>query len=199
MKKWLFNPFEMVAGWTSVIIGLAIIIITSLVAYFTRVHLDGVIDLHAGTETTITFSFIEGFVDWLSMAVLIYFSGLIISSSSIRFIDVIGTNAMARAPYLLACLFSVLIPNEKIMKYFEWEFFHKGEQVVLLTSDIVLFTLGSLVMILCSIWMIILMYRAYSVCCNVKGTKGIVSFIVTLIISEILSKILLSFFYNQLN
>jgi hypothetical protein len=37
------------------------------------------------------------------------------------------------------------------------------------------------------VWMVALMYRAYSVSCNTKGGKAIGSFIAALIIAEILS------------
>ena len=41
-------------------------------------------------------------------------------------------------------------------------------------------------------WTVVLMYKAYSVSCNIKGAKAIVSFIIGLIIAEVLSKVALS-------
>ena len=46
MEKWLFNPFTYVAGWKSLIIGFIFFIITSVVGYFTQIHIDGPISLH---------------------------------------------------------------------------------------------------------------------------------------------------------
>ena len=42
--------------------------------------------------------------------------------------------------------------------------------------------------ILMIIWMVALMYKAYTVSCNIKGPKAIVTFIVSLIGAEIFSK-----------
>jgi hypothetical protein len=38
------------------------------------------------------------------------------------------------------------------------------------------------------IWTVALMYRAYAVSCNIKGVKAVVTFIVSLIGAEALSK-----------
>ena len=42
-----------------------------------------------------------------------------------------------------------------------------------------------------TIWMIALMYKAYTVSCNVKGAKVVTTFILSLILAEILSKVLI--------
>ena len=39
------------------------------------------------------------------------------------------------------------------------------------------------------IWMVVLMYRAYCVSCNIKGPKAIGTFIAALIVGEVLSKV----------
>jgi len=46
--------------------------------------------------------------------------------------------------------------------------------------------------------MIALMYKAYSVSCNLKGTKAVISFIGALIIAEIISKIIFIFLLSSL-
>ena len=39
------------------------------------------------------------------------------------------------------------------------------------------------------IWMVALMYKAYAVSCNVKGAKAIGTFIASLILAKVVSKI----------
>jgi hypothetical protein len=46
--------------------------------------------------------------------------------------------------------------------------------------------------------MIVLMYNAYSVSCNLKGTKAVVSFIGALLVAEILSKLIFIFLLSSL-
>ena len=199
MKKWLFNPFEIIAGFTSLFIGLGIILLSSVICYFGKVHLDGVLDLHAGSNTTWVIAFGEGIINWLSITLILFITGLIISKSSIRFIDVAGTQALARFPYLIASLASFLFPTEKVLKFVEWKFLKKGEAVDLGSMDIIFFALVTLIMLACAIWIIVLMYRAYSISCNVKGAKGIISFIAGLLVAEIISKILLNILYKQIS
>ncbi len=199
MKKWLFNPFEIIAGFTSLFIGLGIILLSSVICYFGKVHLDGVLDLHAGSNVSWTMAFLEGIINWLTITLILFITGLIISKSSIRFIDVAGTQALARFPYLLASLSAFMFPTEKIMHYFEWKFLQKGDAVELGGMDVFLFGIQTLIMLACAIWIIALMYRAYSISSNVKGTRGIISFIVGLLVAEIISKIILTNLYNQFN
>ena len=199
MKKWLFNPFEIIAGFTSLFIGLSVILLSSVICYFGKVHLDGVLDLHAGSDTNLITAFAEGIINWLSITLMLFITGLIISKSSIRFIDVAGTQALARFPYFIASLASFLFPTEKIMHYFEWKFLQKGDAVELGGTDIFLFGIQTLIMLACAIWIIVLMYRAYSISCNVKGAKGIISFIAGLLVAEIISKILLNILYKQIS
>ena len=45
------------------------------------------------------------------------------------------------------------------------------------------------VILVALIWMIYLMYRAFSVSCNLKGGKAVVLFIAALIAAEVISKI----------
>ncbi len=42
------------------------------------------------------------------------------------------------------------------------------------------------------VWMVVLMYRAYSVSCNLKGLMTIVTFIISLIGAEIMVKMALA-------
>jgi uncharacterized protein (DUF697 family) len=58
-----------------------------------------------------------------------------------------------------------------------------------MTPDAIYFFAATLLMLPLLVWMIVLMYKAYSVSCNVRGPKAILSFIAALILAEILSKL----------
>jgi hypothetical protein len=195
MKKWLFNPFEIIAGGLSLLIGFIVVIVTAIAAYFTHTHLDGVIDLHIGHEINFSECISEGLIDWLTLSLLLYISGLIFSKSRIRIIDVFGTQGMARFPFLLAVIFSFFLLNDHVLKFIEYKFLKMGPVAELSTIDVMLFILGTFITILCLIWMIVLMYRSYSVSCNVKGNKGLFSFTGCLIIAEIFSKLFINLIF----
>ncbi|MDP6778407.1 MAG: hypothetical protein QGI83_16755 [Candidatus Latescibacteria bacterium] len=65
------------------------------------------------------------------------------------------------------------------------------EPVQVASSDLVSYIIVVLVMLLMLIWMVVLMYRAFAVSCNVSRGKAIGTFIGALIIGEILSKVLI--------
>ncbi|MDQ3191921.1 MAG: hypothetical protein M3Q58_10030 [Bacteroidota bacterium] len=64
-------------------------------------------------------------------------------------------------------------------------------------GEIILFILFIIISIALLVLMVVLMYKAYSVSCNIKGTKGVVSFIGALLLAEIVSKIVHDFLYKN--
>jgi len=96
MKKWLFNPFVYIAGARSLVIGWVIMLITACICMYSHTHFDGVLDAHNGRVTLASMYFIEPFTDWICLVLALYLGGIIFSKSTIRFIDVAGTLALAR-------------------------------------------------------------------------------------------------------
>ncbi len=185
----------MLAGWTSLVVGVFVIFITAVIAFYSNTRFDGVLDLHLTTATSFTGNLTEGFINWLSLSLFVYLAGLFFSRSSIKIIDVIGTQAIARFPFMFAAIFSFFFFNNNVLHYFEYTFLKIGKPVQISTSDIFMFSMGTISTVLMLVWMIALMYRAYSVSCNIKGTKAVLSFVACVIFAEILSKILISFLY----
>lgn len=191
MKTLLFNPFERYAGTSSLLIGLVVLLATSVAACAGDVHLDGVIDFHLSGNSSCWVYLSESLINCACMCVFIYISGLIFSRSSIRLIDVAGTQAMARAPFLVAVLASLPVPGKKIDLFFQHQLLKQGEEVIVTNLEMTLFVFSAIITLLCAVWMIALMYKAYSVACNVKGGKAIGSFIAALVLAEISSKLLI--------
>lgn len=189
VMKWLFRPFEYVSEMKALIIGLMAIILSALLNVFSGTHFDGLLDVHFGDANGYSKLFmLEGLINWVSFALLLYIAGKIFSSSSIRFIDVFGTIAMARWPLFIVSFFALIIPHQAVDQFIMAKALNINAPVTIQTYEIVLFVFLSLVMILVTVWVIILMYRAYSVSCNLKGAKGVWSFIVALLIAEVISK-----------
>ncbi len=62
--------------------------------------------------------------------------------------------------------------------------------------DALIFSVAAIIAVLMIIWMVALMYKAYTVSCNVKGAKAIITFILSLILAEAVSKVLIITFFN---
>ena len=188
LAQWLFNPFMFVAGLPALSAGLAIILISGFFCWLGSTHFDGVLDCHIGLAAQWWIFPAEGLIDWILLAIPLFFFGLIISKSSFRFIDVFGTQALARWPYLITAVVTLPSSNQKVSSYMIARLNQVQPVVAVHFTDIFIFALAMLVTILMAVWMVVLMYRAYSVSCNVKGTKAIVAFIIALIGTEIISK-----------
>lgn len=173
---WLYNPFIKIAGTSSLLWGLLILLITVFLGGLNNVHYDGVIDIHAGMPAPLTFFILESIVSWLLFSVFLLIAAKVLSQSKVRGIDIFGTQALARYPYLIISLIS-FIP------YFHFEFTGMPD----LSASLIIFGLISLVF---TIWTVILMYNAYSVSANLKGAKAVFSFIVALVSAEVLFKII---------
>ena len=187
MKKWLFNPFVYIAGMRALLTGWAIMLVTAGIGYYSNAHFDGVIDMHTGRIAPLPVYFWEQLIDWGCVVLLFYPAGLIWSKSSIRFVDVAGTFALARWPMIISAIlgFGIKMPAA----------IHTVDDVMnAITGTVIL--IGLFVMVF-TIWMIALMYHAFTVSCNMKGGKAIGIFIAGLLIAEILSHVILHQLYKH--
>jgi len=204
---WVINPFHYVAGGPALAIGLAAIIVAGAVNWMTGSHFDGVLDFHAGATLPWWTHWVEGPVNWLIMSVLILAGGLLLSRSRIRPVDVFGTQALARFPSLIMAL-SVWPPpvqraNQQVIQSVlamqTGAASGTNPSAGLLSAvgglDLAMFGLALLIMLAMIVWMVILMYRAFAVSCNVAGGKAIGLFVVLVFVAEVISKIVLGFVY----
>ncbi len=185
LKMWLFNPFHYVAGGAALAIGLPVVIIASLNGSLSSSHFDGVLDFHTGLRMPLWFYAIEGASDWLVMSVLLLAAGWLISKSRIRVIDVFGTQALARTPTLVTALVAMLPGYQR-----------QAARLAVVNMDahypdLAAFIAVCIVIVVMIVWMIVLMYRAFAVSCNVRGGKAIVIFVIMLVAGEAISKMVL--------
>lgn len=190
VHTWLFNPFYYVAGAKALVVGVLVIFAAGYIGSLSKSHFDGVLDFHTGAPAPLWAFLVQGFVNWLVMGVLLFCGGKLISRSRMRIVDVFGTQALARFPTLLLVLMALLPVYQR-----------QTERLISLTeispaqlppADLIAFSLVAGVFAICVVaWMLVLMYRAYAVSCNVGGSKAIALFLVAVILGEVLSKIIL--------
>ena len=180
MTSLLFNPSVRIAGTKALLLGWLFIVLTAFIAYFSHCHFDGAIDAHQGSQSVWWLYLAEPLLAWLCTVLMFYITGRIASSSKVRLVDIAGTMALARWPMLFVALLffiPVTLPANRLD----------------IPPALILF---SLVVLVFSIWMLALMYNAYRVSCNVKGSKAVISFIVALILTEVLSKFVFDLLYK---
>ncbi len=202
IRTWLFNPFHYVAGGKALAVGVVLVLGSSFVGSLSNSHFDGVLDYHTGLRAPWWVFLSEGLIAWLVMGVLLLFGGKVISASRVRVVDVFGTQALARAPMFVVALLSLLPGVGRFVDELMKIALDPGADPLvvaqqfrmLLTAnmaDTVVFGLHTTVGLVMLVWMIALMYRAYSVSCNITGKKAVLVFIPLLILGEVISKIVL--------
>jgi len=190
-SQWLFNPFRFIAGYKAALLGLAIILASAIVGSFSNTHFDGVLDFHTGLEAPIWYFIAESLINWICMVIPLFFFGLIMSRSSFRIIDVFGTQALARWPYIITAIFALLAGYRRYCQHLAYKLLRIGSYTTPANIDMFFFALVLLIGIVMAIWMVALMYRAYTISCNVKGPKAIITFIIALIGAEVSSKLII--------
>ena len=199
-RKWvtlLFNPFYYIAGGGALGLGLLAVTLAALIGSCRTLHFDGVLDMHIGAAQPVWFLLLEGLIDWLCLAGVVWVAGKIISGTAFRAIDVFGTQALARWPTLLMSVLA-LPPAFRRFSNDVLEQLHQGN-FNFSTPDAIVFLAIGLCMIPILCWMIFLMYKAFSVSCNVKGGKAIGTFVGGLIVAEVLSKIFIVLLFHVSN
>lgn len=197
LGQYLFNPFRILAGPKALLLGLTVILITAFLGSLSNTHFDGVLDVHTGQQAPAWLFFAETLIDWLCMVLFLFFSALIISRSQWRFIDILGTQALSRWPTLISALVMLPDANRRFGEYLISQLGQGSAQAAIDPVDAAIFFTAAIIALLMLIWMVALMYKAYAVSCNLKGAKAIVTFIISLILAEAVSKVLILILFNR--
>jgi hypothetical protein len=200
LQNWLFNPFKFIGGEKSLLIGSLFILISGIAGWANGTHFDGLIDIHQGKRMSIVIHLSEGFINVLIISILLYLAGVILSKSKIRFIDVAGNMAYARFPYLLPVLLGFLpLDLDEISKRINNSVVQNPMKPEFSGDDLALLLIISLVTLTVTVWYISLMWKAYVVSVNLKGTKAVISFILAVVLAEVSSKIAIAQLFSLTN
>jgi len=179
----LINPFTRIAGWPALLIGLAVMALTAVAGKITGVAFVGALNVNPWIESGFGAHFAMQAVYLLLLFLTMWLAGVCFSKSRLRAIDVAGTMALSLAPMLLFTVicFLPVVPAS---------LYDMPRMIIFL-----------LICIPIIIWMIALMYNAYTVSCHLKGARAVVSFIGALLVAETASKLVIifllgSFFIN---
>ncbi len=196
----LVNPFHKIAGAHALVAGIVIITVTTLLALRFDTHFNGLLEIKYGTSVYgIQTHLLYGVVNLLTISLLFYISGTILSTSSIRFIDVIGTQALARFPYFFAPFLNINSVMERLTeKLLDFALGIENGTEPFTAGEMALFISISIALIIVIAWYIALMYNAYRISCNIGGTRAVLSFIIVLIVAVIVSILINQLHMNYL-
>lgn len=192
VKKILFQPFERFAGVQALSAGLVIALLAAIGAALFQTRFDGVLDAHfalsgVSFETVIA----DQAVNLISLFAVFYGLAVILGARGMRPVDMFGTLAAARAPYVLIPLCNIggfmSSRVNDVAAGIEADPLNPNLEPLLGMLPVLLFTLTVLV------WMVALSFNAWKVCTGFKGFRLIGGFIGAFILAEAFSVITIYF------
>ena len=191
---WVYNPFKKIAGWKAFSIGIVILCLATVIGYFGNTVFYGI---SVKSVSSITWS--KAFslqVIGLAIYVAVMLITALLFAKRFRFQDILGTVTLAKYPLVLAAIMFLALSNwlnklnsmlfsavniQEIM-----ELFNKFT-----IADYSLLLLLTIVSILMLVWTIALLFNAFRVSTNLKGSKCALLFIAVIFISEIIIHIII--------
>lgn len=189
LTDWLFRPFKFIAGGKALVLGIAVMAIVSVLGYFSNIHFSGALDIKMGGPAPYFVHACYQAVTWIVLTLTLYITAVFISKSGVRIIDMAGTVALSQAPLILAALWGFLPVAHIDMG--DIRSLQLDELMLELKDNMAFLILNAFVLFIPVVWKIILLYNAYTISANLKGSKAIGMFILALFIAEILSLVAL--------
>lgn len=191
MKKLLFNPFEKYDGRALLAIGLVATLIGSMLGFAFNARFDGVIDLHFSYDVTFAQPFTDNVFNIAILFFTLHLLGITINKKT-RPADILGTIMLARLPFYLCTLSNI---NGFIARATESVMGLNMNNVQLDPADLAVLVISGLASIALLVWYIALLYNGFKTATNLKTTNQKVLFAITIIVAEILSKLLFILIY----
>ncbi|MCC8174711.1 MAG: hypothetical protein LIO65_10255, partial [Odoribacter sp.] len=165
-KTYLFNPFIKMAGWQAFFYGLVIIIVTTIIGYYSKVAMGG-ISVKATNGVPLKDLFCFAGVG-LVVTTLVMYLGAFLFAKNTRFQDIAASASLSRFPLLLVALSGFML--QKDYTVFFKELLKTGDLTQLFDVRLILFTIIAVITV---VWYIILLYRGFKLSTNLKGGKCI--------------------------
>ncbi|MCC5917408.1 MAG: hypothetical protein JJU02_08795 [Cryomorphaceae bacterium] len=181
--KFIFNPFNRIAGAEALLLGLVFLIVGATLAGITNARFDGAIDLHFVEDSNFLTALIDQVINAVIITACFYLTAWLSGAKKTRIIDIAGTMLLAKAPYALLPLL-----NLGGVMYGPGMALAAGDQPD--ATEMGIMILLSIPLIAFTVWSIALMVNAYKVSANLRGKRMVIGFIIALLVAEIITKII---------
>jgi len=188
MKKLLFNPFATQPDNKLLVAGLLSVVTGSILGWLFNARFDGVLDLHFVPETLWWHPFADNAINVFSAVTLLFIAGKIINRKT-RITDVLSVVLLARTPLYLYTFANI---NSYTYNATEVLLQAKDNIYALSPTLLIIQLVSALVVLALVFWYMALLYNGFRVATNLKKGSQIAGYIATVLIAEILSKILIS-------
>ena len=192
----LINPFQKIAGWSSLIAGAIVITCMSYLGVIAKVYFTGILSIlnsvvikNPKIQLNFFLLLYQNMVCWLVMSSLFIMAAKISRKKGIRIVDFFGTVALARFPYLIFTAFISII--QIIDPAFMNIDISKGVQFHM-SFTMILF---GFVMFFCVIWQVTTYFYALKESSGLTEKHLWISFVTVLVLGEAISSMLTTIFF----
>ena len=175
----LWNPFTRIAGWQAMIFGWIFMAIAATVGAYNNVAFDGALDIHL-YSLPIWLNIIFIFSDW-NIVFIVMALGSLLMKKQYRFVDLAGTLAFARSPFIIAGILGFIATPLTL------EQLESAQGVLPFSGGTVIFMF---IAIACVAWNIALTYNALKLSCDIKGKNLTLLIILGLLVAEVITTFL---------
>ena len=193
---WL-NPFQKIAGFKALTIGMLILVMTSYLGVKAKLYYLGPLSAINATvlaKQTISYPFLfllyQNIVNWLVLAILFMIAAKILQKNKMRVIDFLGTVSLAQFPMLLVTVYTCLI-RRFYPSLIEFDV-SKGFPIHF-TANQYIFTIPVIVFV---VWQGVLCFYALKESSGLNGKKLWWGFLGTLILAGLIAQPLTTLFMN---
>ena len=190
----LVNPFQKIAGFNALLIGLVLAVLMSLVGVYANVFFDASLGfiIPQGIKTALKPNFFlllyQNIVAIFVTSTLFLISALIFRQKRIRVIDFYGTVAMARFPLFISLIFIIL------QQLIDPKLYHEDISKGIELHFSLLSTVSYLLFLSCFIWQIMTYFSALKVSSGFEGKRLWTCFIICMVLAESVSMALTRYF-----
>ena len=191
----LYNPLAVLGKGNGIIAAVIVVVILTAVAYWGGVHLDGALDLHINPQfPSLALAAIESLSAWLSLGLLLFAASKVFGGNG-GIGAHLASAGLSRFPYILAAIISSRpVLGNLMLKGVEF----KAGQIVIDPQALMLPAIiaGGLAIVGLCIWAVAMLYMGYKESSRLTGGKATVSFIVGLVLAEVISKLIVVLAFN---
>jgi hypothetical protein len=194
MIKLFFNPFERYSEKQLLFTGIIATVIGCFFAISFNARFDGVLDLHFVEKVEISQPIFDILINTFCLSILLFFIGRLINKKT-RFIDIISAILISKMPYYFLLFQNINNFSYQIIDKISKSLLTHNYSLETISSTEISFLIISAILGLAFVaWSMMLLFNGFKIATNAKNTKPILLFIGVIILSEIISKILISKF-----
>ena len=191
MKTLFFKPFERYQESHLLIVGVGALLAGSFFGAIFGARFDGVLDLHFRRDVSFYTVLLDNIVNVLSLFIPLFILGKTINSHT-RVVDVFNTVLIARIPYMvlpLSNLNGLITQNTSELMEVALNPELASE---ISSSTYIMLTVFGLISLGIMVWMITLLFNGFKISVNLKNKMHIIWFELSILLAEILSKLIIN-------